>query len=90
MEKRISIIMTERVSLDMDSDSRFAGEIATTIYRFIGSDCTQVYDYQRHMEQDDNTRIVVEYVTTHGRVIAEVDDCTALDSTVTIMYADER
>lgn len=90
MEKRIDIIMTERISTDMDSNSYFSGEIATTIYRFVGQDCGTVYDYQRHAEKNDSTRIAVEYNTTRGLVIAEVDDCTAQHSTVTIMYADER
>lgn len=90
MEKRISIIMTERVSTDMDSDTTFASEIATIIYRFIGQDCVAVYDYQRHVENNTNTHIEVEYNTQRGLVIADVDDCTAQHSTVTIMYADER
>ena len=90
MEKRVSIIMTERVSIDMDNDTAFAGEIGTVIYRFIGQDSLTVYDYQRTVEKNPDTRIAVEYNTGRGMVIAEVDNCTAQNSTVTIMYADER
>lgn len=90
MEKRISIIMTEQISIDMDADAGFAGEIATIIYRFVGSDYSMVYDYQRHTEKNDSPRIMVEYNSTHGIILAEVDDCTAQDAVVTIMYPDER
>ncbi len=90
MEKKISIIMTERVSVDMDGDTTFASEIATIIYRFIGQDCIAVYDYQRHAENNPDTHIAVEYNTQRGLVIADVDNCQAQQSTVTIMYADER